>query len=67
MNKFKKEAKAAQEANRRLKMCESKKAYNTELEAIVKNQGHYQCEYCKKWHRSGAFTRLVKTLQNKKK
>jgi hypothetical protein len=64
-NKFKKEAREAREANRKLKMCESKRAYATEAEATVGNQKTYQCDYCQKWHRSGAFTTLVRTLQNR--
>lgn len=67
MNKYAKEAGAARAANKRLRMCESKVAFDTEAQAFQKNQRVYECPHCGKWHRSGAFTTLVRTLQNRSK
>lgn len=65
MNKYKEESKKAQAAARRLRACESKRAYDTEEEAYQKGQTTYRCRYCGKWHRSGSFTTLVRTLENR--
>lgn len=65
-NKYAKQAEVAQKANKRLKMCEAKVAFNTEEEAFQKNQTAYRCPYCKKWHRTGAFIKLVQTLRKSK-
>jgi nicotinic acid mononucleotide adenylyltransferase len=64
-NKYEKEAKQARKANRRLRMCESKVAFESEEKAFQKNQKTYKCPHCGKWHRSGTFTTLVNTLQNR--
>lgn len=64
-NKYAKEAKKAKKANRRLMMCESKAVFETEEEAYQKGQKSYQCPYCHKWHRSGSFTKLVRTLEKR--
>lgn len=64
-NKYAKEARQARKANRRLKMCESKVAFDTEEQAFQKNQRTYRCCYCGKWHRSGAFMALVNTLRKR--
>lgn len=66
-NKYKKEAKLAQKANKKLRMCESKVQFETEELAYQKNQKIYKCPYCEKWHRSGAFIKLVRTLQKRSK
>ena len=66
-NKYAKEAKKARQINKRLKMCESKVAYDTEGLAFQKNQRTYRCQYCGKWHRSGSLTSLVRTLEKRLK
>lgn len=63
MNKYKRESRQAQAAARKLRACESKVAYDTEQEAYQKGQTVYHCRYCGKWHRSGSFTKLVRTVQ----
>lgn len=67
MNKYAKQAKEAQQNNKRLRMCESKAAFNTEELAFQKNQKTYKCPHCGKWHRSGSFTKLVNTLKKRAK
>lgn len=44
-------------------MCESKVGYDNEEQAFQKNQKSYRCPYCGKWHRSGAFTKLVRQIE----
>jgi hypothetical protein len=66
-NKYRSESMAAQQAARKLKACESKASYETEDEAMQKGQDHYRCRYCGKWHRSGAFRKLVNQLKRRGK
>lgn len=66
-NKYEKQAKLARQANKILLMCESKVQFETEEAAFQKGQKSYKCAHCGKWHRSGAFTRLVRTLENRQK
>lgn len=66
-NKYAKEAKEAHQINKKLKMCESKVAYDIEELAFQKNQRTYKCPYCEKWHRSGSLTLLVRTLEKRLK
>jgi hypothetical protein len=66
-NKYKAESRRAQKAARRLKACESKAAYATAEEAYQKGQRVYQCRYCGKFHRSGAFAKLVATVSRNKR
>lgn len=67
VNKYEAQAKAAREANRRRKMCEAKAVFESEEEAYQKNQTAYCCRYCGKWHRSGAFTKLIRSVQKRTK
>lgn len=66
-NKYANEAKKARKSLRRYNMCESKVAFDSEISAFQKNQIVYKCNYCGKYHRSGAFTTFVNTLSNKSK
>jgi hypothetical protein len=61
-NKYAQESLVAQEAAKRLKACESKVAYETPLAAACKGTDVYHCPYCGKFHRTGAFQRLVDQL-----
>jgi len=55
MNKYEEFSKQAQEATRRLLMCDRKKQFASKEEA-EKQRGMraYKCEYCHKWHRASA-------------
>lgn len=63
VNKYEAESRAAQAERRRKKMCEYKKAYETELAATSPTQRHYRCPYCHFWHRSAALYKLTKKVE----
>lgn len=67
MNKYKSLAKSIRKEKIKARMCDDKKAYDTEEESVQKGQRNYLCKYCNKWHRSGNFTEFVVKLQNKAK
>lgn len=67
VNKYEGQSRRSQKEAKRLKACESKVAYETEAEAVQKGQDHYRCRYCGKWHRSGAFRKLVNELRKRGK
>lgn len=66
-NKYAKESAEAQALRRKERTCDNKRAFDTYQEAFQKNQKIYQCPYCNKWHRSGSFMKLVRTLQHRGK
>lgn len=66
MNRYKELSKQAQKLRSKLKMCVSKKSYETKQLAYQKGQRVYQCPHCGKWHRSGQFARFVKQLQSRR-
>lgn len=65
MNKYASFSKQSQAERRRWRTCERKKAFNSPEEAAQKGQNVYQCPYCHKWHRSGAFAQLVAIVRQK--
>lgn len=67
MNKYKSQSKAIRKEKAKIRMCDDKKAYDTEEESVQKGQRNYLCKHCGKWHRSGNFAALVVKLQNKAK
>lgn len=48
---------------RRFRQCEKKKAYETEKEASETGMIVYQCEFCRKWHRTGIIGRAAKSIE----
>lgn len=66
-NKYAKQAREARKANKKLRMCEAKTAYDTEEAAYQKGQTFYKCPHCGKFHRSGSFTNLVKKVEKRGK
>lgn len=62
-NKYIQASREAQEAARRLRGCESKRAYASPQEASQgwqrPGQTIYHCHYCGKYHRSGKFARFI--------
>jgi hypothetical protein len=65
MNKYKQLSEEARALRSKVKMCLSKRAYNTKEAAMQKSQRVYQCKHCGKWHRSGQFAKFVNYLKHK--
>jgi hypothetical protein len=58
--------KGARDFNR-WKSCARKRAFETPEAAFQKGQSAYQCNYCGKWHRSGALAKLVAAVSKIKR
>jgi len=67
VNKYARQAKAAQKRLRKERACENKKAYETQEIAAKTSNETYHCPYCKKWHTSGAKQTFINTLANRAK
>ena len=65
MNKYKNFSNKAKKERRKTKMCDRKVSYETPEEAYQKGQEYYLCPYCKKYHRSGKFAKLLATVRRK--
>lgn len=65
MNKYKHLSKKAQQLRSKMKMCLTKRSYETKEEAYQKGQRIYQCKHCGKWHRSGQFAKFLSDLKYK--
>jgi hypothetical protein len=65
VNKYARQAKAAQKRLRKERSCENKKAYETEERAAKTGNDTYHCPYCKKWHTTAAQKTLINTLKKR--
>ena len=50
---------------KRWKACERKVRHQTEAAAAATGQRYYQCPYCRKWHCTASFDKLVGYLHHK--
>ena len=46
--------------------CDERRAAKDRKRRDQKGQSSYRCRYCGKWHRSGAFSKLVNSLRRRK-
>lgn len=65
-NKYAAQSKIAQTERKRLSSCEGKKKFMSKEEAYQKNQDVYKCKFCDGWHRSGAMTKFIVRLNNRR-
>ncbi len=63
MNKYKHLSDEARKLRSKIKMCLSKRSYETKEEAYQKGQEIYKCKHCGKWHRSGQLSRFMYHLR----
>ena len=63
MNKYKQLSEEARALRSKVKMCLSKRAYNTKEAATQKGQRVYQCKHCDKRHQTSLLTKFANCLK----
>jgi len=65
-NKYLEYSKLAKQQRLKRRSCTAKRAFDTPEQAYQKGQQVYQCPFCGKYHRSGAFANLRAKLRKKR-